>query len=161
MSKWAWECGMCKSPWVLCVNVMCACVCVLRLWGWHDIMSSDVEGGAMIIRASSVLRDKSTKILRSIRAQYPVMYMTGKLKFMSSKWPLGSQGLLGVLLLAEVHKSSNEATYLQVSTGRNVFQGTMSLQTFQMISRDLTILEQHLTNFPIRGVWERPTLASK
>ncbi|KAM4023886.1 LOW QUALITY PROTEIN: uncharacterized protein ACNLHF_024838 [Anomaloglossus baeobatrachus] len=45
---------------------------------------------------------------------------------------------IGVLLLAGVYKSCNEATDLwDASTGRNIFRATMSLQKFQMISRVL------------------------
>uniref|UniRef100_A0A665ULX8 PiggyBac transposable element-derived protein domain-containing protein n=1 Tax=Echeneis naucrates TaxID=173247 RepID=A0A665ULX8_ECHNA len=46
---------------------------------------------------------------------------------------------IGVLLLAGVYRSCNEATYSlwDASTGRNIFRATMSLQTFRMISRVL------------------------
>ena len=44
---------------------------------------------------------------------------------------------IGVLLLAGVYRSCNEATdsLWDASTGRNIFRATMSLQTFHMISR--------------------------
>lgn len=46
---------------------------------------------------------------------------------------------IGLLLLAGVYRSCNEATdsLWDASTGRNIFRVTMSLQTFQMISRVL------------------------
>ncbi|KAM9307728.1 piggyBac transposable element-derived protein 4-like [Gastrophryne carolinensis] len=68
---------------------------------------------------------------------------------------------IGVLLLAGVYKSCNEATdsLWDASTGRNIFRATMSLQKFQMISRvrfdnrDTRTKSDKLA--PIRDVWEK------
>lgn len=68
---------------------------------------------------------------------------------------------IGVLLLAGVYRSCNEATDLwEASTGRNIFRATMSLQTFQMISRVLRFDNRDTRArsdklAPIRDVWER------
>ncbi|KAL6465104.1 hypothetical protein MHYP_G00252370 [Metynnis hypsauchen] len=69
---------------------------------------------------------------------------------------------IGVLLLAGVYRSSNEATdsLWDASTGRNIFRATMSLQTFQMISRVLRFDNRDTRAksdklAPIRDVWEK------
>ncbi|XP_051791324.1 piggyBac transposable element-derived protein 4-like [Erpetoichthys calabaricus] len=69
---------------------------------------------------------------------------------------------IGVLLLAGVYKSSNEATdsLWDASTGRNIFRATMSLQSFRMISRVLRFDNRETREksdklAPIRDVWER------
>ncbi|KAI4886808.1 hypothetical protein NFI96_022436 [Prochilodus magdalenae] len=69
---------------------------------------------------------------------------------------------IGVLLLAGVYKSSNEATdsLWDASTGRNIFRATMSLQNFQMISRVLRFDNRDTRAksdklAPIRDVWEK------
>ncbi|XP_068435159.1 piggyBac transposable element-derived protein 4-like [Clinocottus analis] len=69
---------------------------------------------------------------------------------------------LGVLLISGVYRSCNEATdsLWDASTGRNIFRATMSLQTFQMISRVLRFdnrdtRERSDKLAPIRDVWER------
>ncbi|XP_048874855.1 piggyBac transposable element-derived protein 4-like [Brienomyrus brachyistius] len=69
---------------------------------------------------------------------------------------------IGVLLLLGVYRSSNEATesLWDASTGRNIFRATMSLKTFQMITRVLRF-HNKVTKArsdklaPIRDVWER------
>ena len=68
----------------------------------------------------------------------------------------------GVLLLAGVYRSSNEASesLWDASTGRNIFRATMSLRTFQMISRVLRFDNRDTRAksdklAPIRDVWER------
>ncbi|KAM4016931.1 LOW QUALITY PROTEIN: piggyBac transposable element-derived protein 4-like [Anomaloglossus baeobatrachus] len=69
---------------------------------------------------------------------------------------------IGVLLLAGVYKSCNEATdsLWDASTGRNIFRATMSLQKFQMISRVLRFDNRDTRTksdklAPIRDVWEK------
>ncbi|KAL6489250.1 hypothetical protein MHYP_G00029910 [Metynnis hypsauchen] len=69
---------------------------------------------------------------------------------------------IGVLLLAGVYRSSNEATdsLWDASTSRNIFRATMSLQTFQMISRVLRFDNRDTRAkpdklAPIRDVWEK------
>ncbi|XP_029995668.1 piggyBac transposable element-derived protein 4-like isoform X2 [Sphaeramia orbicularis] len=69
---------------------------------------------------------------------------------------------IGVLLLAGVYRSCNEATdsLWDASTGRNIFRVTMSLQTFQMISRVLRFDNRDTRArsdklAPIRDVWDR------
>ncbi|XP_060720777.1 piggyBac transposable element-derived protein 4-like [Tachysurus vachellii] len=69
---------------------------------------------------------------------------------------------IGVLLLAGVYRSSNEATdsLWDASTGRNIFRATMSLQNFQMISRVLRFDNRDTRvksdkPVPIKDVWER------
>ncbi|KAM4038357.1 LOW QUALITY PROTEIN: uncharacterized protein ACNLHF_016667 [Anomaloglossus baeobatrachus] len=68
---------------------------------------------------------------------------------------------IGVLLLAGVYRSCNEATdsLWDASTGRNIFRATMSLQKFQMISRVLRFDNRDTRTksklAPIRDVWEK------
>ncbi|XP_037553572.1 piggyBac transposable element-derived protein 4-like [Nematolebias whitei] len=69
---------------------------------------------------------------------------------------------IGVLLLAGVYRSSNEAltSLWDVSTGRSIFRATMSLQTFQMISRVLRFDNRDTRArsdklAPIKDVWDR------
>uniref|UniRef100_A0A3P9MKV5 PiggyBac transposable element-derived protein domain-containing protein n=1 Tax=Oryzias latipes TaxID=8090 RepID=A0A3P9MKV5_ORYLA len=69
---------------------------------------------------------------------------------------------IGVILLAGVYRSSNEATesLWDASTGRNIFRATMSIRTFQMISRVLRFDNRDTRAksdklAPIRDVWER------
>ncbi|XP_037550296.1 piggyBac transposable element-derived protein 4-like [Nematolebias whitei] len=69
---------------------------------------------------------------------------------------------IGVLLLAGVYRSSNEAltSLWDVSTGRSIFCATMSLQTFQMISRVLRFDNRDTRArsdklAPIKDVWDR------
>ncbi|XP_037533781.1 piggyBac transposable element-derived protein 4-like [Nematolebias whitei] len=70
--------------------------------------------------------------------------------------------LIGVLLLAGVYRSSNEAltSLWDVSTGRSIFRATMSLQTFQMISRVLRFDNRDTRArsdklAPIKDIWDR------
>uniref|UniRef100_A0A3B3RN32 PiggyBac transposable element-derived protein domain-containing protein n=1 Tax=Paramormyrops kingsleyae TaxID=1676925 RepID=A0A3B3RN32_9TELE len=97
-----------------------------------------------------LLPQSNPKLATSVGAQYLLMYMAGQLLKKSRRSP-GSQ----------VYRSSNEATesLWDTSTGRNIFRATMSLQTFQMITRVLRFHNRDTKAksdklAPIRDVWE-------
>ncbi|XP_029900733.1 piggyBac transposable element-derived protein 4-like [Myripristis murdjan] len=69
---------------------------------------------------------------------------------------------IGIVLLAGVYRSSNEATesLWDASTGRNIFRATMSLHSFRNLTtairfdkRDVSARSDKLA--PIRNVWEK------
>lgn len=59
----------------------------------EDTDTSDQRWRLLVLKLL-LLKDSSPKMVRSFGAQYLMMYMTGQLLQMSSKWPLESQGLL-------------------------------------------------------------------